>query len=88
VGEEYDRILAQGVPELELLLDTPASDLERLVPPQVAEGILRVRQGRVTLTPGYDGVYGKVLIFTGKERSQTVIRKRKMFPASGQTGFW
>ena len=31
---------------------------------RLVEGILRVRQGLVTVHPGYDGVYGRVELFS------------------------
>lgn len=39
------------------------SDWPAWVPPRVAEGICKVRQGEVIIKPGYDGLYGVVRLF-------------------------
>ncbi|MEK7482444.1 MAG: endonuclease Q family protein [Patescibacteria group bacterium] len=63
VGEEYERIIAKAGSELEILLETPEQDLLLSALPRVVEGIIKVRQGNVSIDPGYDGVYGKINIF-------------------------
>lgn len=65
VEKEYRAILSRFGTELDILLKVPQEDLRRLINPKVAEGIARVRAGRVSLEPGYDGEYGKVSIFAG-----------------------
>lgn len=59
----YDRMLAVHGPELKILRETPLADLAQTAGARVAEGVRRVRQGLLKITPGYDGVYGAVEIF-------------------------
>jgi len=62
VKKEYERITSSYT-EFEILLDLPEDDLYRVMDRKIADGIIRVRKGDIKITPGYDGVYGKIDIF-------------------------
>ena len=70
VRKEYDTLIAELGTELHILLDAPAGDLKRIASPEVAEGIMRVRDGKVIIEPGYDGEYGKIHVFGEDERGK------------------
>ncbi len=59
-----DKLINSFGNELTVLLETPEEELARVAPPKVAEAIVASREGRVNVTPGYDGVYG-VPVFPG-----------------------
>jgi uncharacterized protein (TIGR00375 family) len=63
VRREYLNLLERGGAELEILLDKSAAELTSFMDSRLVEGILRVRQGLVTVNAGYDGVYGRVNLF-------------------------
>jgi uncharacterized protein (TIGR00375 family) len=67
VKREYISVLENGVSEFDILLNLPREELERFVSAKVAQGILNVRERRVEIAPGYDGVYGKIDIFKREE---------------------
>lgn len=64
----YGRLTDTLAPEFEVLLNTKISDIEKVAGTLIAEGINRVRQGRVNIEPGYDGEFGKINVFTAAER--------------------
>jgi len=68
VEREYHACLAKFGTEFEILMRASKQDLMKGLPPKVAEGVLRVREGKVDIKAGYDGEYGIISIF-GKEDS-------------------
>jgi len=62
-------MLATWGSELEILRRATIEELAKNFGPMIAEGIRRVRMGEVSLNPGFDGQYGRVSIFTKKEKS-------------------
>ncbi len=68
VAAEYDTIIKAIGSEFTALLDTPIADLAGLGNSKIAEGIERVRNGKLSIVPGYDGVYGTVKVFSEEEQ--------------------
>lgn len=59
----YDQLLKSGKNELDLLLFESLENITLWSNARIAEGVALLRQGKVKLTAGYDGEYGKVEIF-------------------------
>jgi DNA helicase II / ATP-dependent DNA helicase PcrA len=71
---EYKNIVEKIGSEFTVLVEASKSQLEAATTPEIVEGIMRVREGRLHFEPGYDGEYGKVEIF--KEGELTAISKQ------------
>lgn len=70
VRREYDALINIFGSELDILINIPLSDIKKSASPQIAEGIRRMRNGEFKITPGFDGQYGTVHIFTPGEKKQ------------------
>jgi DNA helicase II / ATP-dependent DNA helicase PcrA len=68
VKAEYENLIKKFESEFKILLDSSYQDLEKATLPKIAEGVIRVRQGKINILPGYDGVFGKVEIFSKTKR--------------------
>ena len=81
VQAEYEKMLAKGGPEFELLIDRTEEELKKITDSKIAEGILRVREEKVNIVPGYDGEFGKISIFRKLDgfEDKTKNMQMKMF---------
>jgi len=79
VEKEYENLIEKLGNEFNILLDVSKDDLEKATLPEIAEGIIRVRQGKVHIEPGYDGVYGKIKIFSPQEEKKMISRQKTLF---------
>jgi uncharacterized protein (TIGR00375 family) len=62
VWKIYNALIGKFGDEYTVLLDASKDALNEVVEAQVADAILRVRAGSVSVIPGYDGVYGKLVL--------------------------
>ena len=79
VLEMYNKLIERGGNEFNVLLKLSESGLKGIAPPEIAEGIFRVRAGNIHVSPGYDGVFGKVKVFTDEERSEFKTKQQRLF---------
>lgn len=78
VREEYEKLVQTFGSEFQILLDTDDATLKSATLPEIAEGIKRVREGKVKIEPGYDGEYGKIKIFEEGEQ-QAITTQKSLF---------
>jgi uncharacterized protein (TIGR00375 family) len=62
VWKIYNRLIEKFGDEYSVLLDVSKEALTEVVDTRVADAILKVRMGTVSVVPGYDGVYGRLLL--------------------------
>ncbi len=71
----YNNLIREFGNEFNLLLKVPPEDIGKKSLPEIGEGIKRMREGKVFIEPGYDGVFGKVKLFSRKERKDLFNQK-------------
>ncbi len=62
VWKNYNLLVEKFGDEYTVLIDTPMDALAKVVDAPIAEAIVKVRNGAVKVTPGYDGVYGQIVL--------------------------
>ncbi len=60
VWDEYNRLISKLGSEYQILLERPASELLKEARADMVDLILKIREGRVKVKAGYDGVYGEI----------------------------
>jgi len=58
VWSEYNKLIEEFNNEFNVLLDVPREELERTTRKQLVDIIMKNREGKIKVLPGYDGVYG------------------------------
>lgn len=79
VIKHYNNLIKNLGSEFKILLELTRKEIERESSPEIAEGIIRMREGRIFVEPGYDGVYGKIKIFPDKENKEGSYPQKTLF---------
>lgn len=62
VWSVYNPLVERFGNEYKVLLDAAKDEMCKVVDPSIADAVIRVRSGSVTVVPGFDGVYGKLVL--------------------------
>jgi DNA helicase-2/ATP-dependent DNA helicase PcrA len=81
VMSQYEQLLVELGPELQILMDTAAGDIERTGGPVLAEAVERMRRNQVIREEGYDGEYGTIRLFDEAEK-QAIAGQMALFAPS------
>ena len=77
----YNSLVERFGDEYIVLIDAPREEMSKIVDPKIAEAIVRVREEKVKVIPGYDGVYGQLVICEGdKEKllERETVKQRSL----------
>jgi len=82
VLKHYNNLIKNLGSEFKILLESSRTEIQDFSLPEIAEGVLRMREGKVFIEPGYDGVYGKIKIFSERESQKNrkhAINQKTLF---------
>ena len=80
VADEYMSIVKRVGNEFSILFDIPEKELKEALPGAIADAVMRVREGKVHIAPGYDGVYGEIKIFGEDSPAGKKEKQMELFP--------
>jgi uncharacterized protein (TIGR00375 family) len=69
VWDIYNLLITRFGDEFTVLIDASMDEMSKIVEPRIAEAIVRVREEKAKVTPGYDGVYGQLVLFGDLEEA-------------------
>jgi uncharacterized protein (TIGR00375 family) len=72
VKKEYENLLSMVGSEFQILLHADLKTIENKSSKEISEAIQRVRQGKIYIEPGYDGIFGVVKVFSQKNRKKNL----------------
>jgi len=75
VTQSYNNLLGKLGSELYILEHASLNDIEKIESPLLVEAISRLRLGKVSRQSGYDGKYGVIRMFAGKQSRPNAARK-------------
>ena len=81
VWENYNKLIEKFGDEYTVLIDASQEDMGTIVEPRIADAVVKVREEKVKVIPGYDGVYGQLDLFEKASETQPkkdVVKQRSI----------
>lgn len=81
VWSVYNLLVKKFGDELTVLIETSGEELSKIVNPKIAEAIIRIREEKARIIPGYDGVYGQLMLFEEKQEKpleKEMVKQRSL----------
>jgi len=79
VEREYRSFLSIFGSEFDILLKASQEQLLKGLPRRIAEGVLKMRQGKVNVQPGFDGEYGRISVFRDEDKHTSQEQQLSLF---------
>ncbi|MBI2971276.1 MAG: DNA helicase UvrD [Candidatus Aenigmarchaeota archaeon] len=76
VAQLYNLLIDRFGSEFSVLLNAERADLLTVVGGPIADVIISNREGKLKIIPGYDGVYGKLVLNEVQQPEQTAAKKK------------
>jgi len=89
VWKNYNLLIEKFGDEYTVLIDAPLNAMSQVVDASIAQAVVKVRDGTAKVTPGYDGVYGQLVL--GIDAPQVKLKPKLIQPVVKQksmSDFW
>jgi len=70
VWDAYNMLIEKFGNEYAVLIDASKEEMSKIVEPKIAEAVVRVREEKVKIVPGYDGIYGQLILFEKGQKEE------------------
>jgi len=79
VESHYLKLLRSLGNEFKILMESPLADIEKAASSSLSAAISKMRSGKVHISPGFDGEYGKIKIFEEVKRNKEIKAQKIRF---------
>jgi len=77
VWKIYNKLINNFYSEYSVMIDIPKSDLLKVVDLSIANAILKVRTGNFEVVPGFDGLYGQLVLNSDSKETKSNYERVK-----------
>ena len=71
VGRHYQHAIERLGPELHILRLVPQEEIDKaVINPLLGKAVTKMRRGHIHVSPGYDGEYGRITVFTPEKKHE------------------
>ncbi len=88
VWKPYMALIERFGDEYSVLTDAAKDAMAAVVDPAIAEAVVRVREGTAKVTPGYDGVYGQLVLGVEAAKAKTKPPAAPKVQQRSMSDFW